>query len=87
MRVLFTTLPATGHFHPLVPIARATAAGHDVAFASPASFCPTVEAVGFPCVPAGFDRQGVPIDVLFPELLTLRRRSRTAVALQYGKQP
>jgi UDP:flavonoid glycosyltransferase YjiC (YdhE family) len=72
MRVLFTTLPATGHFHPLVPIARAAAAaGHDVTFASAASFCPTIESVGFPCLPAGFDRQRVPLDVLFPELRSL----------------
>jgi UDP:flavonoid glycosyltransferase YjiC (YdhE family) len=72
VRVLFTTLPATGHFHPLVPLARATAAaGHDVAFASAASFCPTIVSVGFPCFPAGFDRRGVPLDVLFPELRSL----------------
>jgi UDP:flavonoid glycosyltransferase YjiC (YdhE family) len=72
VRVLFTTLPATGHFHPLVPLARATAAaGHDVAFASAASFCPVVRSAGFPCFPAGFDRNGVPLDVLFPELRSL----------------
>jgi UDP:flavonoid glycosyltransferase YjiC (YdhE family) len=72
MRVLFTTLPATGHFHPLVPIANAAvAAGHDVAFATAASFCSVVEAVGFQCFPAGFDRSGVPLDVLFPEMRSL----------------
>jgi hypothetical protein len=69
MRILFTTLPATGHFHPLVPIARAAvAAGHDVAIATAASFGPAVVATGFPYFPAGFDRQGVPLDVLFPEI-------------------
>jgi len=38
MRVLFTTHPAAGHFHPQVPLAEAlVAAGHEVAFAcSPA---------------------------------------------------
>ncbi|HYI16053.1 MAG TPA: hypothetical protein VEX37_11720, partial [Thermomicrobiales bacterium] len=72
MRVLFTTLPATGHFHPLVPIAHAAAAaGHEIAFATAASFCPAVEAVGFRCFPAGFDRRGVPLDVLFPKMRTL----------------
>ncbi len=72
MRILFSTLPATGHFHPLVPIARAaTAAGHEVAFAAPASFCPTVETVGFRAFPAGFERGGVPLDVLFPAMRTL----------------
>ena len=42
MRVLFTTLPYSGHVHPLVPFARALAdAGHDVAFAARAAFAPT----------------------------------------------
>ncbi len=49
MRVLFTALPLTGHFNPLVPIARAVRdAGHAVAFACPAGFAPVVEAAGFP---------------------------------------
>lgn len=47
MRVLFTCLPATGHLHPLVPIARALAdAGHEVAFATHASMAPLVERAG-----------------------------------------
>lgn len=72
LRILFTTLPATGHFHPLVPLAQAAAAaGHEIAFATAASFCPAVEAVGFRCLPAGFDRRGVPLDVLFPDMRTL----------------
>jgi UDP:flavonoid glycosyltransferase YjiC (YdhE family) len=72
MRILFTSLPATGHFHPLVPIARAVAAaGHEVAFAAPASFCPVVEVVGFRSFPAGFERGGVPLDELFPQMRAL----------------
>ena len=72
MRVLFTSLPAAGHFHPLVPVARAAAAaGHAVAFAAPASFCPAVEAVGFRAFPAGFERGGVPLDDLFPRMRAL----------------
>ena len=72
MRVLFTTLPASGHLHPLVPIANAAAAaGHEIVFATAASFCPAVESVGFRCFPAGFDRRGVPLDVLFPDMRTL----------------
>ncbi len=56
MRVLFTTLPGAGPFHPLVPLARAAAdAGHVVAFATAASYCPTVERGGFRCFPAGVD--------------------------------
>jgi UDP:flavonoid glycosyltransferase YjiC (YdhE family) len=56
MRVLFTTFAGTGHLHPLVPLARAlTAAGHTVAFAAAPGFSPAVEAIGFPCFPAGLD--------------------------------
>ena len=56
MRVLFSTLPGLGHFHPMVPMAQALAdSGHNVAFAASRSFCPTVETVGFPSFPAGVD--------------------------------
>ncbi|MDQ4128825.1 MAG: glycosyltransferase [Actinomycetota bacterium] len=56
MRVLFTTLPGAGAFHALVPLARALeAAGHEVAFATSRSYCPTVEGTGFRCFPAGYD--------------------------------
>ncbi|MDQ3044262.1 MAG: hypothetical protein M3R06_03790 [Chloroflexota bacterium] len=56
MRVLFTTQPLTGSFRPLVPLARAlVAAGHEVVFACSLSYCPTVAASGFRCVPAGLD--------------------------------
>ena len=55
MRVLFTTLPGAGPFHPLVPLAQTLqAAGHEVAFACSRSYCPTVEATGLRCFPAGF---------------------------------
>jgi UDP:flavonoid glycosyltransferase YjiC (YdhE family) len=62
MRFLFTTLAGLGHFHPLVPAARALEAeGHVVAFATAPSFHRTVEGSGFRVVPAGFEsgtRQG-----------------------------
>ncbi len=67
VRLLFTTLSASGHFHPLVPIARAaTDAGHTVAFACDPSFIPTVEGAGFAAFPAGFDQRGRRVDQLFP---------------------
>jgi MGT family glycosyltransferase len=67
MRILFTTVQLSGHFHPLVPIARAAvAAGHEVAFACAASFVPTVERAGFRAFPAGFDNRGRWIPELFP---------------------
>lgn len=56
MRALFTTLPAYGHLHPLLPFARALReAGHEVAFATAPLFCPAVEAMGFEARPAGHD--------------------------------
>ncbi len=54
LRVLFTTIAATGHFHPLVPFARGlTAAGHRVAFATTPDFVAAIEASGFHCFAVG----------------------------------
>jgi UDP:flavonoid glycosyltransferase YjiC (YdhE family) len=56
MRVVFTCLSATGHLHPLVPVARALAdAGHDVRFAADAAIKPMVERAGFRHVQAGIN--------------------------------
>ncbi len=54
MRVLSTCLPGHGHFNPMVAVARAlTAAGHEVAFATAADFCPHIEQTGFAAFPTG----------------------------------
>ena len=54
MRFLFTTIPGSGHFHPLVPTAHALQRrGHDVAFAASPTFAPAVEAAGFEAHAAG----------------------------------
>jgi UDP:flavonoid glycosyltransferase YjiC (YdhE family) len=54
MRILFTCRPAHGHFHPLVPLARAAErAGHEVAFATGEPFRGLVEAAGFEAYSAG----------------------------------
>jgi UDP:flavonoid glycosyltransferase YjiC (YdhE family) len=56
VRALFTTQPTFSHWLPLVPLAKAVeAAGHEVAFATMPRFCPTIEAGGFRCFPAGAD--------------------------------
>ena len=56
MRFLFTTLAGSGHFHPLVPAARALqAGGQAVCFATASSFHPNVEGSGFDAFAAGFD--------------------------------
>jgi UDP:flavonoid glycosyltransferase YjiC (YdhE family) len=75
MRILFTCTPGLGHFHPLVPIARAVMqAGHEVAFATPASFVLTVERAGFHAFPAGM--AAVPTQQ-FPELRGLSGHAAT----------
>jgi UDP:flavonoid glycosyltransferase YjiC (YdhE family) len=54
MRVLFTTHPAYGHFHPLLPVARAVGdAGHDVRVATSDRFTAVVEKAGFRAIQAG----------------------------------
>jgi UDP:flavonoid glycosyltransferase YjiC (YdhE family) len=54
MRILFTTIPGSGHFNPLVPTAQALQRrGHDVAFAASPAFAPAIEAAGFEAHPAG----------------------------------
>ncbi|MDP9313986.1 MAG: glycosyltransferase [Chloroflexota bacterium] len=54
MRILCTFAGGSGHFEPLVPIARAAqAAGHSVAFAAQAAMVPTVEAAGFTAFDTG----------------------------------
>lgn len=56
MRVLFTTHPGYGHFHPLVPLAKALQhAGHEVAFAAAASFQPVITGNGLRGFTAGAD--------------------------------
>ena len=75
MRILFTCSTGLGHLHPLVPIARAaTQAGHEVAFATPSPFAPTVERSGFRVFPAGMAES--PVDA-FPELQRLSGRDAT----------
>src|SRR6478752_3305211 len=54
MRFLFTTIPGSGHFLPMVPTARALQLrGHAVAFAASPLFGPTIQAAGFEAHPAG----------------------------------
>jgi UDP:flavonoid glycosyltransferase YjiC (YdhE family) len=56
LRVLFTTNPGSGHWHPLIPFADALrAAGHEVAFATAASACAAISGLGYRCFVAGAD--------------------------------
>jgi UDP:flavonoid glycosyltransferase YjiC (YdhE family) len=72
MRVLFSCVPGYGHFHPMVPLARALVqAGHPVAFATAERFCRrVVEPAGFPAFAAGLSPHVVherTLDLVSPE--------------------
>lgn len=54
MRVVVTCVPASGHFHPLLPLARALVdAGDEVVVASAPSICAQAEKLGFASEPVG----------------------------------
>lgn len=54
MKVVVTCVPASGHFHPLLPLARAlVAAGDEVVVASAPSICAQAEKLGFAAEPVG----------------------------------
>jgi MGT family glycosyltransferase len=56
MKILFTALPASGHLHPLVPLALAARqAGHEVRFALGPAVCAGIQRLGFTVIPAGTD--------------------------------
>lgn len=70
MRVLCTCLPGHGHFNPMLALAQGLArAGHEVAFATAADFCPHIEGTGFAAFPAGLSlaRQMEAARRLYPE--------------------
>jgi UDP:flavonoid glycosyltransferase YjiC (YdhE family) len=72
MRVLFTTQPGLGHLHPLLPVAAGLRRrGHDVAFASSASFGPQVVAAGFSAFAVGQDWVAVEMVRAFPEMASI----------------
>jgi UDP:flavonoid glycosyltransferase YjiC (YdhE family) len=57
MIVLFTCVVGHGHFHPMIPLARALEArGHRVVVATDPGFCAYVRRVGFEAHPAGLDQ-------------------------------
>jgi UDP:flavonoid glycosyltransferase YjiC (YdhE family) len=57
MIVLFTCVVGHGHFHPMIPLARALeAGGHRVVVATDPGFCAYVRRVGFEAHPAGLDQ-------------------------------
>jgi UDP:flavonoid glycosyltransferase YjiC (YdhE family) len=56
MRIVFTTQAGSGHWRPLVPLARALqAVGHEVAFATTPIACEALADLSFRCFPVGID--------------------------------
>ncbi len=81
LRVLFTTIAATGHFQPIVPFARGlAAAGHTVAFATTPDFVAAIEASGFSCFAVGVPK--TPGDVLRERGIDHARLSREEAILE-----
>lgn len=79
MRVLCTCLPGYGHFLPMLAFARAAvAAGHTVAFATAADFCPQVQRAGFVAHPAGVSMRD--------QLAQAAARYPEQHAMPYGKE-
>jgi UDP:flavonoid glycosyltransferase YjiC (YdhE family) len=72
VRVLFTTQPGLGHLHPLLPVAAGLQRrGHEVAFASSASFGEQIVAAGFPAFAVGKDWLAVDMVSAFPEMASI----------------
>lgn len=70
MKILFTSLPASGHLHPVVPIALAArAAGHEVRFALGPGLCAGIERLGFTVTPAGIDLEHPEVEQVREEAL------------------
>ena len=79
MKVLFTSSPALGHVHPMVPLAMALAGrGHDVRWAVAAEACPRVEAAGFGTFPAGMSvaERGAVFSRLYGDAMSLPPEQR-----------
>lgn len=84
MRVLFTTHPALGRFHPLVPLASAlVSARHDVAFVSAPAFCPDIMASGFSAIPADLDWLKSELLATFPRFLDVLASSGMPAAVSW----
>ena len=72
LRVLFTTQPGLGHLFPLLPVADGLRRrGHDVAFATSASFAPDVAAAGHAHFAAGLDWVTADMAQRFPEIASV----------------
>ncbi|WP_052351764.1 glycosyltransferase [Deinococcus pimensis] len=72
MKILLPIQPASGHYHPLAPLARQLLLrGHDVKFATSASFAPIVARNGFDVLSLGLDWLESEAGAAFPEMTAM----------------
>ncbi len=74
MRVLFTTTPGRGHYHPMLALADALAGrGHEVAWAAADPVCVRLRELGFTAMPSGNPEPPAGLSLLdrYPEFASL----------------
>jgi UDP:flavonoid glycosyltransferase YjiC (YdhE family) len=79
MRVLFTTTPGRGHYHPMLPLAEALAdRGHEVAWAAAEAVCIRLRERGFEAMPSGDPEPPIGVSLLdrYPDLASLPPEER-----------
>src|SRR5919108_457666 len=78
MRVLFTTTPGRGHYHPMLALADALVErGHEVAWAAAEPVCQRLREVGFTAMPSGNPEPGgLSLLERYPEVASLPPEER-----------
>jgi UDP:flavonoid glycosyltransferase YjiC (YdhE family) len=83
VRVLLTTTPGRGHYHPMLPLAHAIAArGHDLLWVASEEVCERLRAQRFEARAAGLAEGATSVNMTerFPELLTMAESERPEFA-------
>jgi UDP:flavonoid glycosyltransferase YjiC (YdhE family) len=87
VRVLVTSLPGYGHFHPMIPLCRAIAtAGHEVTVAVSPGFTPVVESAGLEALAAGPDWVEEEIDRFVPGFTAMQAPEQVAAWIHVAKR-
>jgi UDP:flavonoid glycosyltransferase YjiC (YdhE family) len=79
MRVLFTTTPGRGHYHPMLALADALAErGHEIAWAAAEPVCAQLRERGYAAMAAGNPEppRGVSLDERYPDLASIPMAER-----------
>src|SRR5690349_2415077 len=74
MRVLFTTTPGRGHYHPMLPLAEAVAErGHEVTWAAAAPVCARLRDRGYVAMASGEPEPPAGLSLLerYPEFASI----------------